>query len=106
MWLLYKGNPDSAHHRQPSNQGFQGQPDPAREEEVAHPDPHGQEVGNHFANSDASTHVEFGEGFDDELNVLLAGPSDVHFDDDFTTDILSFVHLCMAMEWLVLLQIP
>ena len=45
--------------------------------------------------------MEFGEGFDDELNVLLARPCDVHFNDDFTTDVLSLVHLCIRRACLL-----
>lgn len=94
MRLLHKGNPNSAHNRQPSHQGLEGQPDPAREEEVAHPDPHGQEIRYHFANPYAGAHMEFGEGFDNQLDILLPCPSDIQLNYDFATDVLCLVHLC------------
>ena len=93
--LLHKGNPDSAYDRQPPHQRLQGQPNPAREEEVAHPDPHSQEIGDRFANSKSSAQVDFGEGLDDQLDILLACPCDINLDYNFTTDILCLVHLCM-----------
>ena len=42
--------------------------------------------------------MEFGKGFDDQLDILLASPRDIHLNDDFTAHIFCLVNLQRKMQ--------